>query len=223
MIVEPVPAPDWRRNTLCVGALALVALAVLALAATADAAPTATRKLFGIWRTHDLLLAGGLVVSAGALLAATLSRHALFGYVAIWVCAAGILVLLEVAGAAGVVSWRELLAPSRSTLGTKRVPLLDIDGVTFQETAPQWGLPSDPIRLRYRTDRYGFRNEIDRAAADIYLLGDSILVAALVPFAETITARLEAAIGRSVMQVALIGVVPQEAHQFFRDAGVEVR
>lgn len=211
-----------RRRVLLGCCLGLAALALFTLAVTADATPTPFRRLFGLWRVRDVVLAGGLFVAAGALLAAAVSRHALLGFIAIGLSTAGTFALLEAAGALGLVSWPALLGASASPLGTKRVPHLDVAGTTFQDTASRWGLRSDPIPFRYRTDRHGFRNDIDRADADIYLLGDSVLVAALIPFPETVAARLEKAVRRPVKQVALIGIGPQEEQRLFRDAGLEV-
>jgi len=48
-------------------------------------------------------------------------------------------------------------------------------------------------------------------------------VGALVPFPDTVVARLENAIGRPVMQIALIGLGPQEEQQLFRKAALDVR
>lgn len=133
------------------------------------------------------------------------------------------LVVLEAAGAVGIVNWSRLLEPRVSQLGTRAIPHLDVSGNTFQDTASIWGMPSDPIPFRYHTDRRGYRNDLDRAAADVYLLGDSVLVAALLPFPQTVTARLESAIQKPVMEIALIGLGPQEEHQIFRDAKLDVR
>ena len=209
---------------LIAGCVGLAALALVTLALTADARPAAARRLFGLWQTRHAALAGGFLVAAtGLLLLAVASRGAFLAFFAIGVSTAGTLALLEAAGALGLVSWPALLAPRVSELGTRPVPYTDIAGTTFFDTASRWGIPSDPISFRYRTDRRGYRNDIDRSDADIYLLGDSVLVAALVPFPETVTARLEKALRRRVMQIALIGKSPQEEHQFFRDARLEIR
>jgi hypothetical protein len=56
----------------------------------------------------------------------------------------------------------------------------------------------------YKSDRNGFRNVIDRDAADIYLLGESILVAGLVPFDKIITSRLE----KAMQAAAAVGDIP---------------
>lgn len=220
-----ITTANWtrRRVVLLVGCIGLTALALILLAFTADATPAPARRLFGLWQTRYVVLAGGLFFTAAGFLAAATSRRMLLAFVAIVVSAATTLALLEVMGVLGLVSWPALLAPQVSTLGTQRVPNLDVAGITYQDTASRWGLPSDPIPFRYRTDRYGFRNDIDRVNGDIYLLGDSVLVAALVPFPETVTARLEATIRRPVMQVALIGKSPQEEQQLFRDTKLNVR
>jgi hypothetical protein len=185
--------------------------------------PAVNRRLFGLWQTRHAALAFVLFAAAGGLLAAASSRHALLAFLATGLSVTGSLALLEAAGALGLVSWPELLAPRPSVmLGSQRVPHLNTAGTSFQDTAWLWGLPSDPIPFRYRTDRHGFRNDVDRAIADIYLVGDSVLVASLVPFPKTVTARLEEAIRRPVMQVALIKLSPQEERQIFRDARLEV-
>lgn len=215
-------ARPWRL-ALILTCLGFAALAFFTLALTADATPSAHRRLFGLWRTRHAVLAIGLFIAAGGLLAAAASRRALLAFVAIGVSTAGTIALLEAAGVLGLVSWPELLAPRTSDIGTRRVPYLDVAGTTFQDTASRWGLASDPMPFRYRTDRHGFRNEIDRADADIYLLGDSVLVAALLSFPETVAARLEKAVQKRVMQVALSGKSPQEVQQLFRDTGLEVR
>jgi hypothetical protein len=78
------------------------------------------------------------------------------------------------------------------------------------------------VPFRYRTDRRGYRNEVDREAADVYLVGDSCLVGALVPFEQTLCGRLEAEVRRSVANVALIAASVQEMGERFRDSGVPV-
>lgn len=50
-----------------------------------------------------------------------------------------------------------------------------------------------------------------------------MLVAALVPFEKTVTAVLEKLTGRSVMQAALIGLSPQEEHDMYWTANLDLR
>jgi hypothetical protein len=217
-----------RRTMLVVVGLTLIGLAILGAFIWADPTPTtaSTRRLFGLWRArHTVLVCAPLVVAVGFLLAA-LARGALLPFLAGGLGTVGIYLLLELAGMTGLVSWSSLLAPRATELrmlGTKRVPHLDVRGTTLQDIAAGWGLRSEPVPFHYRTDRYGLRNEPDRPEADIYLIGDSTLVAALVPFEQTVTARAERILQRPVMQVALIGLAPQEEHQLFRDTKLDVR
>lgn len=157
------------------------------------------------------------------MLVTAVSRRALLAFLTVILSLTIGFAMLEAVGMLGLVSWPGLFAHRADALGTRPMRSIDISGTTLQDTASRWGLTSDPIAFRYRTDQRGFRNDVDRANADVYLLGDSMLVAALVPFHETLTARLEAAIGRPVLQVALIGKGPQEEHQLFRDTGLPVR
>jgi len=222
MIQQGGPILEGRRRLLLAACFALAALALASLVLTADSQPTDARLLFGLWRARDLGLAVSLLVGAGALLAAAASRSAFLAFLATGISTAAMYALLEAAGAVGLVSWPALFGSRAQALGTKPVPHLDIAGTTFQDTASRWGLPSEPIVFHYRTDRHGFRNDTDRAEADIYLLGDSVLVAALLPFADTVAARLEQTTRRSVKQIALIGTGPQEQHRLFRDARLDV-
>lgn len=217
-----------RQKLLALLGLALLGFAAVGLYVVADPTPTTetSRRLFGLWRARHAALAGCAAALSVGLIAAAVSRPALLSYFSVLLSSTLVFVLLEVAGIAGMVSWPALLSPSVGTLGaigTRRVPHLDARGHTFQDTAYAWGMPSDPISFHYRTDRHGLRNEPDRAEADVYLLGDSMVVAALVPFEETITSRLERRLERSVMQVALINVSPQREHQLFRETRLDVR
>jgi len=206
-----------------VGCIGLVVIAAITLALTFDTAPHAERRLFGLWQTRYVVLAGFLLLLAAGCLADAISRRALLGYLSVCVSLAGGFALLELVGILGIVSWPGLLTPQTSSLATKPTPYLDVKGTSLQDTAPFWGLASEPVLCQYRTDRHGFRNDIDRADADIYMIGDSVLVAALVPFPETVTARIEATVKKRVMMIALNGKSPQEEHQYFRDANVDVK
>ena len=203
-----------------IAALAVL-LAVGELALTAHAASVMWHRFFGLWDMTPIALAFGLVVIAGAALAAAVSREALLRYATCTVAVATVWIALEVAGLAGIVSWPALLARPGSEIGTRRTPYLDVSGVTKPDIAERWGLQSRPVEFRYHTDRHGFRSAVDRESAEIYLVGDSMLVAALLPYEQTLAARLEAEIGRPVMNVALIGIGPQEEAELFRESGLD--
>lgn len=206
--------------------LVLIGVAFAAMMVTADPTPSMSRKLFGLWRGRDILLPVACVFSAGALLAVTLSRNALLGYLASSITIFACVAMLEFVGLVGLVSWPSLLVGPHLTTGSpgwERAPNLDVSGSSVQDMSTSWGLPAESVNFRYVTDRRGYRNHVDRAGAEVYLLGDSIVVAALVPFEQTVTALVESRLGVPVMQLALQGIGPQEQHQLFREAQLDVR
>ena len=216
-------ADQHRRSVLGIAGLAAIAIAILLLFVTADGTPSGSRRLFGLWQTRYFILSFFLFLLAAGAFAEAVSRQIFLVFLSVGMSSGACLILLEIAGATGAISWPALLGPRGSALGAEPAPNLDISGMSYQDTASGWGMPSGPIPFRYKTDRRGFRNEQDRADAEIYLVGDSVLVAALVPFPDTVTARLERLIQRPVAQVALIGKSPQEVQQLFRDSGLPIK
>lgn len=214
-----------HRTVLVAVGVGAIALAVVILLLTADHTPTTLhdRRFFGLWRASRAGIALGLALLAGGLFLAAASRRALLGYLSAGIGIAFVFIVLEAAGMLGVVSWPTLFNPPRGAMGFQRTPDIDATGVTFQDTAFAWGLASDPVEFHYKTDHRGFRNSPDRQDADIYLLGDSLLVAALVPFEKTLVARLESLAQRPVMQFALSGKGVQRMQQEFLDSDVDVR
>jgi hypothetical protein len=137
--------------------------------------------------------------------------YGLYAVGAVWL-------LLELAGAAGLVSYKDRLGgTTKFALGFHLAPNKDVHGETHQDTAYTWGIAEEPIRFHFKTDDHGLRNASHRDDADVYLLGDSIVVGALVPFERTVTAELEAALGLDVMNVALLSIGPQQQHELIRD------
>jgi hypothetical protein len=221
------PAIVISRVLLISGLICFISLLLL-LVLTADASPTTptTRRLFGLWRVRSVLPAMGLTLLGTGLIVAVASRSHIVPYLSAIGSVIVTIAILEGIGLVGGVSWHEQFKPRSDQLGrlgTVRVPHLDAKGVTYQDTAHAWGIKTDPIPFYFRTDRYGFRNHKDRPTTDIILLGDSMLVAALLPFDKSVTALLENTVGRSVMQVALIGISPQEAHDLLWQAGLDLR
>jgi hypothetical protein len=219
-------ATPSRHPAPLLGALACAAAAAAVLWVGAEPGGSDGRLFFGLWRTRHLGVAGGLAGLGLALACAWISRRALFAFASAALLAGVTGAILEAAGQLGLVDYAALLGNraelQSNAVGSEPQPHLDVEGVTFQDTATAWGLASDPVPFRYRTDARGFRNAHDRDAGDVYLLGDSVVVAGLVPFDETLTARLEAALDRPVVNVALIGIGPERQHALFREAGLPV-
>lgn len=211
------PALRRRRLLRAVAAVLLAACAAL-LAATAEASPT-DRRIAGLWRVREVFAVLGGAWLAVLLLAAAASRAWLRRVLGLTIAAVVSLAMLEGFALSGALDFARLLgnAPGEA-LGSRPVPNADVSGVTWQDTASAWGLPSEPVPFRFRADRRGYRNDADRESGDVYLLGDSCLVAGLVPFEETVSGRLESSTGRAVVNVALIGVGVQRELEMLRES-----
>jgi hypothetical protein len=209
-------------------ALAAFVLAAIVLAIGADTTPTNldSRRLFGLWRARHALAALALIVAGIACLARASSRDAARTVLTAAATTCIALAALEGLGRAGVIPWQRIFAPAfgdLGALGTAPLPNQDVKGHSRKDTASVWGIPSEPIGFHYRTERRGFRNQPDRDTADVFLIGDSVLVGALVPFEQTLVSRLESMLQRPVLQVALINTAPQTMIAHFKKAGFDVR
>lgn len=214
------------RAILMAVALLAGAVAVLVLVLGADPGGSDDRQLFGLWRTRFAALAAVLLLgSVGAFIAGA-ARGSLPAFLGLLLIGGATLLLMEAAGQVGLISYAETLGNLRylptNELGAAPQPHVEASGETFQDTALGWGIAHDPLPFSYRTDQRGFRNAVDREEAAVYLLGDSIVVAGLVPFERTVTARLEAALAAPVMNVALVGIGTGEEHDLFRAAGLRL-
>jgi hypothetical protein len=217
-----------RRGLLIVLSVVALGLAAWLLFTFADHTPTTpeSRRLFGLWRMRTALPAGGLILVALLMLTALRSRSVASGMTVAVVMVSLAVGALELAGRAGLVPWAKVFAPKADglgALGTKPEPGLNVSSFTRMDIAASWGVPNDPIAFTFKTDRHGYRNEPDLAEADVYLLGDSILVAALLPFQQTLSARLASRLNRSVKQVALINTAPRSMQRHFSDTKLSVR
>jgi hypothetical protein len=167
---------------------------------------------------RSLVIVGGVMALSAAISRPAQSACLFVGWLGVsaWM-------LLELIGLLGFVSYPERFGRKTGpTLGDDRIVHADVRGVSYHDTAASWGLLSQPVPFHFKTDRRGFRNRHDRARADLYLLGDSIIVAGLISIEKTVTARLERLLGRSAMSVALNGVSPQEEIELFREADLAV-
>jgi len=182
--------------------------------------PETGRIWFGLWRTRWIAFAGALALSGVAWAIALSSRTWLFRCIAIAGSLALVLGFLELTGRLGVVDVAILFgAPGEDALGTTSVPNLDVSGETYMDTATRWGLPHAPIAFHYVTNDLGYRNPPERLGGRVYTLGDSILVSALTPFERTLPALLEQRTGAPVVNLALIGISPQQELELLSSRG----
>jgi hypothetical protein len=210
--------PGRSRRDLAI-ALLLALLTVVWLALTAHNRSDEPQQFLGLWRLRHVLSAFATIWLASAFLAAAVSRKALFKWLAVSTSAALALLLVEVAGDVGLINTTKLQKSQQvNPYGAKRLPNVDVGGVTYQDIWTHWGIKSPAMPYRFKTDARGFRNDKDRDAADIYLVGDSLLVAGLVPFENTVTSRLEQNLGRPVMNISLIGLSVQAERDLLMEA-----
>jgi SGNH hydrolase-like domain, acetyltransferase AlgX len=99
------------------------------------------------------------------------------------------------------------------------LPNVDIEGETYPDLVALLGARSPRLPFSYQTDANGLRNSRAKPDARVHCIGDSILVAGLVPSDETVTSLLEPRLGVVVQNVSEVGYSPQEA--IFRLQGLQ--
>lgn len=174
------------------------------------APPRQSRAVFGLWKARDVGVALALLYVA--LVALCSSRRAYLRLVAISLSCVFSWGLLEVAYA----TMGHGAMPS--VLGSERLPHADIRGETPPDTAAAFGLPFTARSFHYTTNVHGHRNPPDRDFGDVYCVGDSCLVAAMLDWPDTLVSQLERRLSRPCVNVALIGLAPQEAQREFEHA-----
>jgi len=189
--------------------MAAVAAAIAWLVLRA-APPPVGRALFGLWRVPDVALAAALLIVAA--LASCRSRRAKLRLATAAASATLVWFTVEVV----FVTCVGVAAPK--ILGKDRLPSCDLKGETVPDVAARFGLPCRSIPFHYTTNARGYRNLPEREAADVYCVGDSYLVSALLAWPETPVQQLEHLSRRRCVSAALIGLSPQEAQAEFAHA-----
>ncbi|MEZ6189274.1 MAG: hypothetical protein R3F62_30265 [Planctomycetota bacterium] len=204
---SPRSKTPWFVAAGCV--LAVVALLLLTREDTVD-----TFSMFGRWSKKWIVVSGGLLWVALGAVAKASSRKALFRFLLSSLMLFAMWVVLEAVGLLGLVHYGAAFGTRNpgNGLGYHPVPHVEVEGETPGNIAEEWSLRDRPeYPFEFRTDHRGFRNPTDRDAADIYLAGDSFVVAGLVDFPETLAGRLEATLERPAMHVAVTGLSPAGA------------
>lgn len=168
-----------------------------------------------------LCLTFGRALGIGRRTARRLLTHHLLGLLAI-----GALELLAVLG---WVDYRERLqyagtvsfgGSRAATLRRWTRPDVRLEGMGQQDLTRILGVPARAIPYSFQTDRHGLRNKGPKDQARVLCLGDSFLVAGLVPIDEILTERLEVLIGQQVLNVSEVQYAPQEAFERARTTGL---
>ncbi len=193
---------------LCLGAM-------FSFYATSNDALEPGRKLFGLWDGLPFLLCSmGLFVGASIVWLGFFPRS-MANYLLIVVSVAFPVAVIEGLALSGIIDVKKLLATESSHLGVTPMARMDTQVTSYQDIVSGWGMTSEPIEFHFRTDKAGYRNSQDRESADVYIVGDSIVLGPLVSNEETVSQQLESMINKRVMQVALIDKAPQEMQRKF--------
>ncbi len=183
-----------------------------------------TRKFWGLWRVRDLVISSFFVWLSVAFLLLSISRKSLFKFIFLNVSLGFVLILFEVIGLVGIVSYPAILRGKGALpLGTTPMPNVSIEGITYPDLAGAWGIPGEPVKFTYKTNDWGFRNKPNQNQGDIILIGDSILVAGLIAYDQTLTSLVESGLNKSVVNVALISKSIQEQLDYFKETQLDLK
>ena len=168
------------------------------------------------WFLINLILSY-LTVMAGVLAVVGPKRSTVFKLIAINIGIIFVFGALELAAAAGLVDYSHVIlgASARPREIDDRLrhagrPGVRTEGDAIPDLASWLGAPAEPVPYVFETDRYGLRNPVDKEDPRVVCLGDSILVAGLLPVESTVTEQLERILGVSVLNVGEVGYGPQE-------------
>jgi hypothetical protein len=179
------------------------------------------------WFLMNLILSY-LTVMAGVLAVVGTKRSTFFKLIAINIGIILVFGALELPAALGLVDYSHAIlgAPAGPSEIDDRLrhasrPDVRTEGEAIPDLASWLGAPAEPVPYVFETDRYGLRNPVDKDDPRVVCLGDSILVAGLLPVESTVTEQLERILGVSVLSVAEVGYGPQEELIRFRTTGLD--
>jgi hypothetical protein len=130
------------------------------------------------------------------------------------------LAALELPALVGAIDYRDLFPRARryyqgegkSIPGLRTVMPANMkqSGMLSGDLVPILGAPAKPVEYTFQTDSRGLRNASEKNDPSILLLGDSILVAGLLPIEQIVSERLERELGVEVLNVSASGDSLQE-------------
>lgn len=211
------------RLALLGGAILLASAAATWFVFHDDLSSPGTAVLGG-YRERWFLLAAGLTYSSMLLLGMGLLRPGRRGLARLFLLHLGLAVPVlaaEAVAAAGLFDFRTLkkevghratrtaedVHPKLRRVG---VPDASSSGEILPDLVKNFGVEAEPIQFAYQTDSLGLRNPGPKQDAKVLCLGDSVLVAGLVPVEEILTEQLEERLGKQVLNVSEVGYCPQE-------------
>jgi hypothetical protein len=178
------------------------------------------------WFLANLFLSY-LTVVAAVIAIIGVDRATIFKLIAVHLGIVSVFVALELAAVVGIVDYRNftgamLSNPGETDAGVRHAgrPNTRVEGTAVPDLASWLGADAEPVPYVFETDRYGLRNPIDKDDPGVVCLGDSVLVAGLLPVESIVTEQLERSLGVPVLNVAEVGYGPQEELARFDATGL---
>ncbi|MEM8650900.1 MAG: hypothetical protein AAGF54_10250 [Pseudomonadota bacterium] len=218
-------SPKTVKRASCLTASAVLIICGVAVLWFRSVGVPSEDMLFEKWRFRDVALALLLFFLAMAFFFASHGRQASLAFWATVVPVFLFLVLLEGVGRVGIVDWDSLLERKlafANSPGWSLVPNADVAGQTYQDIASLMQIPNNPIDFEFKTDEYGFRNS-QNSSAGIIILGDSVVLGALVPKTHTVDSIASLELKQPVMQAALLGLSIQEEQKMLLDSNLPLK
>lgn len=174
------------------------------------------------------LFATYLSVIAGVIAFVGAQRSTMFKLIAVNVGIIFVFGALELVAAVGIVDYRHIMTGTPTARGETddrlrhaSSPNVRTTGNAVPDLASWLGADAEAIPYVFETDRYGLRNPVDKEDPPVVCLGDSVLVAGLLPVESTVTEQLERRLGTPVLNVAEVGYAPQEELVRFETTGLD--
>lgn len=218
--------PSWLR-----AAVMLTVLSASMWVFTFDGSSVPGKAVLGGYRDRWFLvnlLLTYLTALAGVIALIRVDRSTVFRLVAMNAGVVFVLVAFELVAVAGIVDYRDIFMGAATLRGgiDERLrhmsrPNVRIEGNVAPDLVSWLGADAEPVPYVFETDRYGLRNPVDKEDPRVACLGDSVLVAGLVPVESIVTERLQRSLGVSVLNVSEVGYSPQEEVIRFQNTGID--
>lgn len=213
-----MPGTARRRWMAITGVLA--ALTTIMWVSTFDGSSTTGMAVLGGYRDRWFVV--NVFLSYLTLYAAVIAmsgggRATIFKLIAVNFGLALVFVALELTAVLGLVDYQRITSGSSTKahevddrLRHAGIPHVRVEGESIPDLASWLGAEAQPVPFVFETDKYGLRNAYDKDDPRVVCLGDSILVAGLLPVESIVTEQLEKKLGVPVLNVAESGYSPQE-------------
>lgn len=223
-----------RRNGLVAGT-ALLGLAAAGWWLLYDDSSMGLSVLGGYRESRFLLLLAASWLGLSVLLLSLLAwrRAVVFRFVAVHAALGFAVLALEALAFFGIADYSRLLGlapfdqPSAVArqLGVRHLTRANVvsDAATLPDLVLHLGADAEPVASHFSTDAFGLRNPTRKTDPRVVCLGDSVLVAGLVPDGALLTEQLQQQLQVEVMNCSEVRYSPQEEVLRLRATDLGVR